>query len=37
MEFSNSGILFMIGTWAAILLLNTFCFFKVLTKKEEKK
>ncbi len=37
MEFSTSGIIFMVATWVAIILLNVFCFSKVLGKKSEKK
>lgn len=37
MEFSTSGITFMVATWAAIILLNVFCFAKVLKRKTDNK
>ena len=30
---TNGGTVFMVVTWAAILALNAFCFFKVFRKK----
>lgn len=33
MEFSTSGIIFMIASWAVIIGLCVFCFSKVFKKK----
>ncbi|MCF0225512.1 MAG: hypothetical protein HUK20_14690 [Fibrobacter sp.] len=35
-ELSTSGILFMVGSWAAIIALCAFCFAKVLKGKDAK-
>ncbi len=37
MTFTTSGIIFMVGTWVAILALNVFCFAKVLKRKTNNK
>lgn len=36
MELSTGGIIFMVGSWAAITGLCAFCFAKVLNKKDDK-
>lgn len=33
MELSTGGIIFMVGSWATIIGLCTFCFSKVFKKK----
>lgn len=33
MELSTSGIIFMVGSWSAIVGLCAFCFSKVFKKK----
>ena len=33
MELTTGGLVFMIGSWAAIIALCTFCFVKVFKKK----
>lgn len=33
MEFSTSGIIFMVASWASIIGLCAFCFAKVFKKK----
>lgn len=37
MELSTSGIIFMVGSWAAIIGLCAFCFAKVFSKKSDNK
>jgi hypothetical protein len=32
-EFSTGGLIFMVCSWAAIIGLCTFCFYKVFKKK----
>ncbi len=32
-ELSTSGLAFMLISWAAIIALNVFCFYKIFKKK----